>query len=113
MNQFLLVGVLHGLGDLTEQCQPLLHTQPGPVLLYEVIQPNGIRIVLKDECRAALVVFVLKRTEQTGVVNPFQDLELAPSGSPDRLPVGRRGTQWNGVEADATLDALKRHVGAS
>src|SRR5947208_6225073 len=110
MNQLFLMGVLYRLGNLTEQGQSLLNTEPGPVLLYEVVQPNGIRVVLEDQCRAALVILVLQRTQQPRVMNPFQDLKLALGGPTNCLAIGRGGTQRNGVETDATLDPLQRDV---
>ena len=93
MNQLLLMGMLHGLGNLTKQCQPVLHTELGSVLLYEVVQPNGIRIVLKDQCCAALVVLTPARGANRGGES-LQDLELALGSlesSPDqteRRPAG-------------------------
>src|SRR4051812_44340684 len=110
MNQFLFVGVLYGLSNLTEQGQSLLNTEPGTVLLYEVVEPNSIRVVLEDQCRASLVILVLERTQQPRVMNPFQDLKLALGSPPNCLAIGRGGTQRNGVETDATLDSLQCDV---
>ena len=66
MNQLLFVRVLYGLGNLTEQGQSLLNTEPGPVLLYEMVEPKGIRVVLEDQCRAPLVILVSNARSNPG-----------------------------------------------
>jgi len=56
MDDFLVVGEADDFRNLPHQIEPHIDTELIFVLCHEVIEPEGQRIMLEDQCRAKLVV---------------------------------------------------------
>ncbi len=91
MNHLFVMGVADHFGDLTHQVQLRLDTQLVSLLGQVVVQSHRERVVFKQQGRPQFVLGEVVRPENARMLQDFQDLGVAESGPPDRVPVFRGG----------------------
>jgi hypothetical protein len=75
--QALGVGVLQRLRDVAHQLQALRDREVLAVVAQQVIQAYGLGVVIEDQGRAEFGLLVVLDLQDAGVVDAFEDLELA------------------------------------
>src|SRR5262245_3605215 len=68
-----------------------------------MIQPQGVRVVVEDQCGPQLVFDKVMNLEDAWVINLFEDLEFAAGGAAARLPVKFRSVALNVIDSDPTF----------
>jgi hypothetical protein len=84
------VRVLEGLGHLAEESQPEVDVEALGVFDQEVVEADGVHVVLEDEGRPELVLGVVDGFEDAWVLDALENLELALSGPRHGLTGARR-----------------------
>ena len=81
VDDLLVVGEPHHLGDLPQQVEPGLRRQPLPALGQVVVEPDRLGVVLEDHRRPQFVLREAVRPQDARVLEVLQQLEL-PQGRP-------------------------------
>jgi hypothetical protein len=84
----LLVGVLQGLGQVTDDLQALVYVEQLAHLAHfaqQEVEPDRLGVVIEDQRRAEFAVLVVLDLDDARVVDAFEDLELALRLADQRL----------------------------
>ena len=107
----LVVGIAHGLGNPPDEVQPAAGAEPLAALAQIVVQALGLRGVVVDQGRTALVLGVALRTQDAGVADAVEDGVLALGGLDDGGPHLRACAGLDHVDAHPGLVLLDGDVG--
>jgi hypothetical protein len=88
--QALGVRVLQRLGDVAHDLQALGDGEAGAAVTQQVIQAHGLGVVVEDEGRTQLGVFVFPRLQYSGMVDSLKNFEF---------PAGRASARGSDIRA--------------
>jgi hypothetical protein len=111
----LLVGVLQGLGQVTDDLQALVYVEQLAHLAHfaqQEVEPDRLGVVIEDQRRAEFAVLVVLDLDDARVVDAFEDLELALRLANQRLARIGGGRGSDGVDANAPAHGVHRGVRA-
>ena len=112
MDDPLLVGVAHHLGELADEVDPGGERELPIPLGEEVVEPDGGGIVLEDDGRPEFVAGVLHGPEDARALQVFDELELADGGPLVRSPDLLGGIGADGIDANPPLRVGELDVAA-
>ena len=112
MDDPLLVGVAHHLGELADEIDPGGERELPIPLGEEVVEPDGGGIMLEDDGRPEFVAGVLHGPEDARALQVFDELELADGGPLVRSPDLLGGIGADRVDADPPLRVGELDVAA-
>ncbi len=111
VNDLVFMGVLDDFRDLTQEVKALIRAEGGVMPREVVVQAQGRRIIGEEDGRAELVLGEVVDPENAGMLQGFEQLELAAGGPLDGAAIlqGRLGADE--VEANEALGGFQLGVG--
>ena len=105
MEDAVAVGVAERLGHLADDAEAGVEVDLGRGVEQPPVEGPGVGVVLEEQARAALVLEVVNRGEDAGVLEGVQVPELPLRGAGGCLPLFGGGVLLERVEAQAPAHA--------